>query len=281
MKKVITVLLLAGLLLVTACGQNETNNTGSNTGGTAPAADQKEVKGFVDDIKQRGKLIAGVKYDTNLFGFLDPADNKVKGFDVDIMHELSNKLFGNPDAIEFKQVTSKTRIPMLDNGDIDVIAATMTITEERKQQVDFSDVYFLAGQSLLVPKGSPITGIQDLKGKTALVVKGSTSEKNIMEKAPEAVVKQFENYQDAFTALRSGKGDALTTDNAILIGMKLQDPNYDLVGGLFTDEPYGFAVKKGHDDFVQYVNEFLKEIKENGKYTEIYKKWFNEEPPAE
>ncbi len=280
MRKMLTIVLFAGLLLVTACGQKSDNAASSNGAEASPAAAEK-AKGFVDDIKQRGKLIAGVKYDTNLFGFLDPAENKVKGFDVDIMHELSNKLFGNPDAIELKQVTSKTRIPMLENGDIDIIAATMTITEDRKKQVDFSDVYFKAGQSLLVPKGSPITGIQDLKGKTVLVVKGSTSEKNIAEKAPDAAVKQFENYQDAFTALRSGKGDALTTDNAILIGMKLQDPNYDLVGGLFTDEPYGFAIKKGHDDFVQYVNEFLKEIKANGKYAEIYKKWFNEAPPAE
>lgn len=276
MKKVTIILLLLGLLLLTACGSNnESKESASSASGQ-----QAESKGYLDVIKQRGKLIAGVKYDTNLFGLLDPADNKVKGFDVDIMHELANQMFGSPDAVEFKQVTSKTRIPMLENGDIDMIAATMTITEERKQQVDFSNVYFKAGQSLLVPQGSPITGIQDLKGKTVLVVKGSTSEKNIMEQAPDAAVKQYENYQDAFSALRSGKGDALTTDNAILIGMKLQDPNYNLVGGLFTDEPYGLAIQKGHDDFVQYVNQFLDEIESNGKYKELYVKWFNEEPPT-
>lgn len=272
-----SIVLVFTILAGCSGGQEAVPTNTTPTNGSTPSS----AANGLEAIKARGKLIAGVKFDTNLFGLLDPADNQVKGFDVDLMKELAKKLYGNPDAVEFKQVTSKTRIPMLDNGDIDIISATMTITEERKKQVDFSDVYFKAGQSLLVPKGSPITGLADLKGKTVLVVKGSTSEQNITKMAPEAVVKQFENYQEAFAALRSNKGDALSTDNAILMGMKKQDPNFDLVGGLFTDEPYGLAVKKGNTEFVAYVNEFLKEIHANGKYAEIYKKWFGEEPPAQ
>ena len=233
----------------------------------------------LDAIKKRGKVIAGVKYDTKLFGLQDPATGKVEGFDIDIAKALAKKVLGDETKVELKEVTSKTRIPLLQNGDIDLIIATMTINEERKQQVDFSDVYFEAGQSLLVKKGSPIQGLESLtKDSKVLAVKGSTSAKNIREKAPDATVLEFENYQDAFTALKAGQGDALTTDNAILLGMQQQDSNYVLVGGNFTDEPYGIAIRKGDTAFVDTVNELLKEMKENGEYDKLYEQWMGVKP---
>ncbi len=239
----------------------------------------KKESGTIDAIKARGKVIAGVKYDTKLFGLKDPASGKVEGFDIDIAKALAKKIFGDETKVELKEVTSKTRIPLLQNGDIDLIIATMTITEERKEQVDFSDVYFKAGQSLLVKKGSEIQGLQDLKkGVKVLTVKGSTSAKNIREKAPDANVLEFENYQDAFTALKAGQGEVLTTDNAILLGMQQQDPNYVLVGGNFTDEPYGIAVKKGDVDFVAQVNDLLKEMKSSGEYDKLYEQWMGVKP---
>lgn len=167
---------------------------------------------------------------------------------------------------------------MLKNGDIDAIIATMTITPERKKEVNFSDVYFKAGQSLLVKKGSTIKGIDDIKkGTKVLAVKGSTSVQNIKDKAPEAQVLEFENYAEAFTALKAGKGDALTTDNSILYGMADQDPNYTLVGEPFTDEPYGIALNKGDDKFTKYVNDFIKEIQDSGEYDKIKSKWIKEQ----
>lgn len=235
--------------------------------------------GTLEAIKARGKVIAGVKYDTKLFGLKDPATGKIEGFDIDIAKALAKKIFGDESKVELKEVTSKTRIPLLQNGDIDLIIATMTITEERKEQVDFSDVYFKAGQSLLVKKDSPIQGLEDIKkGVKVLTAKGSTSAKNIREKAPDATVLEFENYQDAFTALKAGQGDVLTTDNAILLGMQKQDPNYIVVGGNFTDEPYGIAIKKGDSEFVQVVNDLLKEMKENGEYDKLYEQWMGVKP---
>jgi aspartate/glutamate/glutamine transport system substrate-binding protein len=168
---------------------------------------------------------------------------------------------------------------MLNNGEIDAIIATMTITEERKKEVDFSDVYFKAGQSLLVKKDSNINGLKDIKkGVTVLTAKGSTSAQNIREKAPEATVLEFENYAEAFTALKAGQGDALTTDNAILFGMAKQDPNYRVVDETFTEEPYGIAVRKGDQEFLQVINEYLKELKESGEYDKIYEKWMGQKP---
>lgn len=230
-------------------------------------------------IKQRGKLIVGVKFDTNLFGLKDPATGEVKGFDVDIAKALAKKIFGDENKLELKSVVSKTRIPLLQQGDIDAIIATMTITPERGKQVLFTDPYFDAGQSLLVKKGSPIKSINDIKSGTRVVtVKGSTPAKRIQEKVPGATVLEFDNYQDAFMALKTGKGDVLTTDNVILMGMSKQDPDYVVVGGTFSNEPYGIAVRKGQDAFAKYINAFLKEIKSDGTYDAIYKKWLGNTP---
>lgn len=264
-----SVITLAAFAL-SGCGTGK-----SETNGTPVASGSKST---IDTIKQRGKLVVGVKYDTNLFGLKNTATGQVEGFDVDLAKALAKDIFGDENKVEFKEVTSKTRIPMLEKGDIDMIIATMTITEDRKKQVNFSDVYFKAGQSLLVPKGSAIKSIADLNGKKVIAAKGSTSAKSIKEKVPSITLIEFENYAEAFTALKSGKGDVLTTDNAILLGMVQQDPNFVLTGGLFTDEPYGIAMKKGDTKITDTVNAFLKKIQGNGEYTKIYKKWFKEDP---
>jgi aspartate/glutamate/glutamine transport system substrate-binding protein len=234
-------------------------------------------KDVLQQIKDRGKLVVGVKYDTNLFGYKDPKTGDVTGFDIDIAKALAKKLLGDENKIELVEITSKTRIPKLNNGDIDAIIATMTINEERKKEVDFSDIYFKAGQSLLVKKGSSIKSVADLKkGTKVLAVKGATSVDNVKKAAPETEVLEFENYAEAFTALKAGKGDALTTDNAILYGMAAQDSNFELVGGTFTDEPYGIAVRKGQKKFQAYINKFLKELKDSGEYDQIKNKWIKE-----
>jgi putative glutamine transport system substrate-binding protein len=285
--------LKAGLVMVsvalalvgcgTTKGTTDKNATSAKPAETAkateaPKTDAKASKA-IEDIKKRGKFVVGVKYDTNLFGLKDPGTGQVNGFDIDIAKAIAKKILGDETKIELKEVTSKTRVPMLNNGDIDAIVATMTITEDRKKEVDFTDVYFNAGQSLLVKKGSPIKSVADLKkGVKVLGVKGSTSVKNVAEKAPDATVLQFENYQDAFTALKAGQGDTLTTDNAILYGMTKQDSNYVMVGGNFTDEPYGIAVKKGETEFANTINELLKSMKASGEYDKIYEKWLGEKP---
>ncbi|MFD2874974.1 glutamate ABC transporter substrate-binding protein [Paenibacillus rhizoplanae] len=219
-----------------------------------------------------------MKFDTRLFGLKDPASGNVEGFDIDISKAIA-KILGDENAIELKEVTSKTRIPMLNNGEIDMVVATMTITEDRKKEVDFSDVYFQAGQSLLVKKGSPITGLESVtKDTKVLGSKGATSIKNIKEKVPGVTVLEFDNYQDAFSALKAGQGDALTTDDAILYGMASQDPGFEVVGKPFTDEPYGIAVQKGNADVVKAINDTLAELKANGEYDAIYSKWIGKAP---
>lgn len=268
-------LVLAAMLVIAGCGNNKENNTAGGNASGGAATDSKAIA----KIKERGKLLVGVKYDTRLFGLKDPATGKVDGFDVDISKAIAKKILGDENAIELKEVTSKTRIPMLNNGEIDMVVATMTITEERKKEVDFSDVYFQAGQSLLVKKGSPITGLESVTKDTKILgSKGATSIKNIKEKVPGVTVLEFDNYQDAFSALKAGQGDALTTDDAILYGMASQDPGFEVVGKPFTDEPYGIAVQKGNADVVQAINDTLAELKSNGEYDAIYTKWIGKAP---
>lgn len=275
--KWVSLLLVAALFVIAGCGNN--NNAGNTAAGGGNAAGESTDSAAIAKIKERGKLLVGVKYDTRLFGLKDPASGDVEGFDIDISKAIAKHLLGDENAIELKEVTSKTRIPMLNNGEIDMVVATMTITEERKKEVDFSDVYFQAGQSLLVKKGSPITGLESVTKDTKILgSKGATSIKNIKEKVPGVTVLEFDNYQDAFAALKAGQGDALTTDDAILYGMAAQDEGYEVVGEPFTDEPYGIAVQKGNTDVVQAINDTLAELKANGEYDAIYTKWIGKAP---
>jgi putative glutamine transport system substrate-binding protein len=253
---------------VTACGGGDTKSNAQSGS-------------YVETIKKRGKLVVGVKYDTYLFGYKDPQDGQVKGFEVDLMKELAKRMLGAESKLELKEVNSKTRIKMLKGGDIDLICATMTITDQRKKEIDFSRVYFMAGQSLLVPNNSPIKSVKDTAGKKVATAKGATSGKNLQAVEPNAQIELFENYADAFTALRAGRVDALTTDDSILMGMQQQDPRFKIVGGQFTKEPYGIGVDKKNKDLLEYVNKFLDDIMKDGTYDKLYKKWFKQDPPKD
>ncbi|MDH6365139.1 putative glutamine transport system substrate-binding protein [Enterococcus sp. PF1-24] len=229
----------------------------------------------LEQAKENNEIFWGVKYDTRLFGMMNIATGETEGFDIDIAKAITEEILGEDGQATFVEVTSKTRIPLLKNGNIDSIIATMTITEERQKQVNFSDVYFNAGQSLLVKNDCEITRVEDLTAEhTVLAVKGSTPAENIKIAAPDAKVLELENYAECFTALQSGQGDTMTTDNAILLGMSSENPDYGLVGGTFTEEPYGIAINKGQDNFTKAVNDALAAMHENGKYQEIYHKWF-------
>lgn len=237
---------------------------------------------IAERIEETPVLTWGVKADTNLFGFYNIESGEIEGFDVDIAKALTDEMTNGEGEAEFVEVTSKTRIPLLKNGKIDGIIATMTITEEREKEVDFSDVYFNGGQSLLVHEDSEINGVEDLtEDHTVLAIKGSNSTQNMRKFAPQVDVLDLENYSEGFVALQSGQGDTLTTDNAILLGMIDTNPDYRLAGGNFTEEPYGVAINKGQEAFHQMLEEALVTIQGNGVYDDVYAKWFGDILPAD
>ncbi|GEL14919.1 transporter substrate-binding domain-containing protein [Pediococcus cellicola] len=240
--------------------------------GTKKAASQS----VLSRAEETNTIVWGVKADTKLFGLMDVKDSQIKGFDVDIAKALTKQILGSKGKASFIQVSSQTRIPLLKNGNIDAVVATMTITPDRQKVVDFSDHYFNAGQSLLVKKGSSVKSVKDLDktGTRVLAVTGANSVANFQKVAPKARVLELQDYAQALQALKSGQGQALTTDNGILLGMAAENPGYQVVGSAFTKEPYGIAVNKGQKAFVNKINQALKKIRENGEYDRIVKKWF-------
>jgi aspartate/glutamate/glutamine transport system substrate-binding protein len=247
---------------------------------SAPLPKAKEGSGL-RKIQDRGKLIVGVKYDVPLFGYLNPQTNKVEGFDVAMAKEIAKKIFGVDDAgvdakLELKQAVSKDRVPFLQQDVTDLVISTMTINAEREGQIDFSVVYYLAGQSLLVPKDSTIKAFADLNNKKVCTAKGSTSEQNLTTIAGQKNIKVeavlFDSYSEGVTAMANKRCDAVTTDDIILMGFASQDKNLQLVGGQFTFEPYGIGIKKGSQELVDVVNDVVKGAKKDGGWKAIFKK---------
>ena len=273
MLKHLVLVALACQLLLAACAP----------AAPAPSANtaQPQAKGIAKapegtllrKIQDRGKIIAGVKYDIPTFGYLNPITNQLEGVDVDLVKAIAEYIFGDANAVEFKQAVSKDRIPFLKEGVVDLVASTMTITEERTKEIDFSDTYYVAGQSLLVPKSSSVASIGDLKGKRVATVKGSTSETNIKEKAKDADIVLFDTYSEGVAAMDANRADTVTTDDIILYGFVKQSPDkYKVVGGQFTVEPYGLGVPLGSKELLEAVNQALRKLIESGGWAKIYEK---------
>lgn len=232
----------------------------------------------LEAIKEAGVLKAGVKDAAPPFGFIDE-DNKFAGFEIDIMQALADKLGVK---LELMPVTSATRIPLLTQGEIDIIAATMTHKQSREDKIDFSITYFQTGQKLLVKKDGGIASVADLAGKKVSSVKGSTSEKNVKDAQPETTVVSFDGYPEAFLALKQGKVVAVTTDESILLGLKNSDEtpaDWEIVGDYISPEPYGFGLPENESNFRDFVNISLMEMWAAGEFQTIYKKWFGEDTP--
>lgn len=228
----------------------------------------------IEVIKKRGKLIAGVKFDTPPFGFLDK-DNKNVGFDLDLVTKIAEKIGV---SVEFVRVTSPTRIPMLVSGNVDLVAASMTHTVKRDKVIDFSITYYTGGQALLVKSDSTITGPGDLAGKSVAVQQGTTLEKNIAVVAPKAKINGFKDYNSAWLALVQGRVDVLTGSLNILQRFAKGKSEYKIAGSQFSSEPFGMGMKQGDSALRDLVNEILQELWKSGEYTKLYVKWFGEEP---
>ncbi len=228
----------------------------------------------LQEIKERGTLIVGVKDSVVPFGFVNEDSNEIVGFDVDVSQYIADQLGVD---LELKPVTSATRIPKLVQGNVDMVAATMTHKFSRDDTIDFTLTYFMTGQKILVKKGSGIESVDDLAGKRVGTAKGSTSEKNIKEAQPNCRVISFEGYPQAFLALQQGKVQAVTTDATILLGLRnsADNPdNYKIAGEYISDEPYGIGVPENASNFRDAVNKALAKMWTSGKYKEIYNKWF-------
>jgi polar amino acid transport system substrate-binding protein len=227
----------------------------------------------VDEIRRRGRLIVGVDQSTNLFSFRDPVSGELQGFDVDIAREVARDLVGDPDKVKFRLLTSPDSISALQNGTVDIVAKAMTITCARAEQIAFSSLYFEASQRLLVPKDSTVQGPADLAGKRVCSQVDTTSLATVARVAPAATLLAVQNWDDCLVALQQGQADAVSTDDSILAGMAVQDPNLHIVGPSLEAEPYGIGVNKSQDDLVRAVNASLERMRRDGTWLSLYRKW--------
>ena len=234
----------------------------------------KQNQNVYKEVKSSKTINWGVKAYTPLFGAMSIRTGKIQGFEVDLAEALTHKMLGKNAKANFVTTTANTKIQLLKNRNIDAAIAAMTITPERKKEVDFSKPYFPAGQSLLVANDSKIKNVRQLNGKKVLAVKGTTAVDAVHKFAPKASVIQYDDYGQAFAALKAGQGEAFTTDNGILAGIARDNPGYKLVGGTFTNQPYGIAVNKGQGEMANKINQALTELEKDGTYDRIVRKWF-------
>jgi polar amino acid transport system substrate-binding protein len=235
---------------------------------------------FMATIRARGYLIAGVDQSTYHFGYLNPLNGQIEGFDIDMVHAVAAAIFGNPDKVQFKAITDAQRIPDTQSGAVDIVAHTMTIDCSRLKLVDFSTVYFDAGQRVLVEKGSPVRGIGDLGRQKVCATKGSTSIANIAAAPSHPIPVAVPYWTDCLVLLQQGDVAAISTDDSILAGLAAQDPYTTMVGPRFTSEPYGLAISKQHPDFVRFVNAVLAQMRSDGQWAASYAHWVGAPVPA-
>ena len=216
----------------------------------------------------------GIKFDQPGLGLKE--GNTYSGFDVDVANYVAKEI-GRPN-VTFIQAPSKQRETLISTGQVDLVVATYSITDARKQQVSFAGPYFVAGQDLLVRSDdTSITGVDSLTGKKLCSVTGSTSAEKVKEKVPGVQLQEFDTYSQCADLVAKGQLDALTTDNTILAGYAAQAAykgKLKLVGKTFSEERYGIGLKKGDTALCEKVNTALKKMVDSGEWQKAVDKNF-------
>ncbi len=271
---------LAALALVaTACGDDEDPavSGGQSTATTTASKPTFAAGTTMASLQSKGKIVVGVKFDQPGLGQKNPVTNKVEGFDVEIAKQIALGIFGGSindieSKIEFRESITANREVFLENGTVDMVVATYTINDARKQRIDFAGPYYIAGQDIMVKANdTSIKGVNDLAGKKTCSVRNSTPAANIKRLVPTADLTEFDQYSDCVQALRDNRVTSVTTDNSILLGFVAASPTeFKIVGNKFTDEPYGIGVKRGDDAFRTYINDRLEAIYANGEWAKLF-----------
>jgi glutamate transport system substrate-binding protein len=265
----ISAIAAASVLTLSAC---------TDSGSSAPEPEVEEEAEFeagttMAELNEAGSITIGTKYDQPLFGQVNP-DGDPEGFDVEMGKIIAAELGIAPENIEWTEAVSANREPFIQNGEVDLVIATYTINDERKEVVSFAGPYYLAGQDLLVPEGNPegIEGpeyFQENPDAVVCTVSGSTSEENITEYTDNLITAA--GYSDCLEPLRNGDAVALTTDNVILAGLAADsEGEFEVVGNPFTEEPYGIGLAKDDTEFRMWINDVLEASFEDGRWADAW-----------
>ncbi|WP_139417388.1 glutamate ABC transporter substrate-binding protein [Agromyces laixinhei] len=246
---------------------------GGDTGGTeepsAEPAPTFEAGTTMAELADAGTITVGTKFDQPLFGLMGPS-GVPEGFDVEIAKIIASELGISEDKIEWTETVSANREPFIENGQVDIVVATYTINDKRKEVVSFAGPYYMAGQSILVlADNDDIKSEEDLVGQPVCSVTGSTSAANLQELGAELVA--TDTYSNCLEPLRRGEVVAVSTDNVILAGLVTQNEGeFKVVGEPFTEEPYGIGLALEDTEFRNWINDVLEESYEDGRYEEAW-----------
>ncbi len=270
--------LLALTMVAAACGDDDDSEETQDTPNTSAQPVPQFAAGTTRAaLQQKGRIVVGTKFDQPGLGQKNPTTNEVEGFDVEVAKLIAVGIFGgsvdNIDSkIEFRESTTPNRETFIENGTVDMIVATYTINDARKQRIDFAGPYYVAGQDIMVKTNdNSIRGVNDLAGKQVCTVRNSTPAANLERLAPQAQVTLFDQYSDCVSAMRDGRVQAVSTDNSILLGFVAASPTeFKIVGNKFTDEPYGIGLKKGDTAFRNFINDRLEQMYRDGSWARAF-----------
>ena len=258
-KKILGVLLVVGIIAgVTAgCGNSNTTQNGAENASQASATAKART---LDEIKKSGKIKIGVFSDKNPFGYVDE-NGKVQGYDVYFAKRIAKDLLGSEDAVDFVYVEAASRVEYLKSAKVDITLANFTVTDERKEQVDFALPYMKVALGIVSPQKAEITDVNQLKGKKLIVVKGTTAETYFSKNYPDVTLVKFDEYQEAYDALLDGRGDAFSTDNTEVLAWAKQNKGFvvgvESLGDIDTIAP---AVQKGNTELLNWLNDEIKTL---------------------
>ena len=258
-KKILGVLLVVGLIagVIAGCGNSNTTQNGAENAGQASATAKART---LDEIKKSGKIKIGVFSDKNPFGYVDE-NGKVQGYDVYFAKRIAKDLLGSEDAVDFVYVEAASRVEYLKSAKVDITLANFTVTDERKEQVDFALPYMKVALGIVSPQKAEITDVNQLKGKKLIVVKGTTAETYFSKNYPDVTLVKFDEYQEAYDALLDGRGDAFSTDNTEVLAWAKQNKGFvvgvESLGDIDTIAP---AVQKGNTELLNWLNDEIKTL---------------------
>lgn len=266
MKKLVSILLTALLIVGTLTACNTNANVGADTGTTNVAKART-----LEEIKESGKLIIGVFSDKNPFGYVDN-DGELKGYDVNFGKRLAKDLLGSEDAAEFVYVDAASRVEYLESAKVDIILANFTVTDERAQKVDFALPYMKVALGVVSPSSALISTDEELQGKKLIVVKGTTAESYFSENYKDLELVKFDEYQEAYDALLDGRGDAFSTDNTEVLAWAIQNEGFEVgIESLGNTDTIAPAVQKGNTELLEYINNEIKALAEEEFFHKDYK----------
>ena len=238
------------------------------------ACGKEKLADDMDVITKRGKLIVGVRSDAKPFGYKDITGNLV-GYDVDLGKKIAKEIFSTEEAVEFVPVTASNRISMLTTKKVDMLIATLSVTDQRHLVVDFSIPYFMAGQAIMLPAKSDITSLRELNGRQVIIVYGSTGEMSLRMNVPDAKIVGYTDYIEGYKALKAGKADAMLADDTLLYGLAMDDSSVKILPKRYSKEPYAVAFRRGEesDRLKAKVNYLIGLLTRTGELSRMQRKW--------